>query len=97
MRIAFALCLFALGASGAGAAEPSAPSINVRIAEPEGSAATHRVTGTARDVARFLLATEERAQKNDELLAEAMTSTNAQMAEMAAAVDALLQARFGRT
>ena len=73
-----------------------APSVNVRVVEPEGSVAAWAAAEAARGAGRFLLATEDRAQRNDELLARAMASATAQMSEATSAVEALLRARAGR-
>ena len=69
------------------------PSINVRIAEPQGSGAA---TSTARGAGRFLIAAEDRVRENDVLLAQAMSSATAQIGEVTDAVEALLQARARR-
>ena len=95
-RTLVAIFLLAAVVSGSKASEPDGPSINVRLAEPAGSTVVRHAAGAARDVGRFLLATEERAQSSDDLLVEAMASANAQINEMAGAVESLLQARVGR-
>ena len=96
MRPFSGLCFFVTAVLASGAEDLIAPSINVRIAEPEGSATALATAGAARGVGRFLLATEDRVRKNDVLLAQAMSSATAQMNELADAVEARLQARAGR-
>jgi len=44
----------------------------------------------------LLLATEEKAQRNEGQLAQAMSITSAQMSELADVAEALMQARSGR-
>ena len=96
MRPLSGLGFFVAAALVSGAGALDAPSINVRIAEPEGSAATRAVTGAARSAGRFLRAAEDRVRENDVMLARAMSSATAQISEVTDAVEALFQVREHR-
>ena len=80
----------------AAVSEPAHPVLNVHLAEPEGPSISRQLSSAARGVGRLLLATEEKAQRNEGQLAQAMSITSAQMSELADVAEALMQARSGR-